>query len=93
MPSRSFAATTLVSSPVGAIAAPAAEQARDNVVFETDVAAQFRPCPSCGRYMQAIYGLNIYECKECRLLVTVQDERHGSRSLIETAAQSPVGNG
>ena len=31
---------------------------------------QFTPCPSCGRYMQAISKSEIYECKECRVFVT-----------------------
>jgi ribosomal protein L37AE/L43A len=30
----------------------------------------FNLCPSCGKPMQALHNSGIYECKECRVLVT-----------------------
>jgi hypothetical protein len=34
---------------------------------------QFRPCPSCGKYMRTISKSDVYECKECRVFVTEPD--------------------
>jgi predicted RNA-binding Zn-ribbon protein involved in translation (DUF1610 family) len=67
MPNRSSTAATAMSPSVAATLPQIGEP--DNSVFKTD-AAQFRSCPSCGKYMRAIPRSEIYECAECRVFVT-----------------------
>jgi hypothetical protein len=69
MPSRSSAAAIAILPSVAATLPQVGEQLPGTVVFKTEV-AQFRSCPSCGRYMRAIPRSEIYECTECRVFVT-----------------------
>jgi 4-hydroxy-3-methylbut-2-en-1-yl diphosphate synthase IspG/GcpE len=69
MPNRSSAAAMAMLPSVAATLPQVGEQLPNNLVIKTYV-AQFRSCPSCGRYMRAIPTSEIYECTECRVFVT-----------------------